>query len=267
MSTDAPQQVAMDFVHGMGFADDARIRAVLLIGSRASGQGDAYSDVDILVVVSDILSDDERLAEMLEIGCHDIMLTIAGLGNPALPVQSQIIDKFIFRETWFDVSYNLPDQLGYCFDYITLLDKDGLANQLHNCGQAYQEAALKSRVQSNLRLLYVRIHRYEKYARRGEWIGIDLAAINNSIVDILMVLNGRPDYNRHSSRISQMLRELPVKPDNFEDVFLDVLHLDNRVSWERKVEMMHELADALHVLCEIRWGPMDMIDDTNRMTS
>ncbi|NLE43605.1 MAG: aminoglycoside 6-adenylyltransferase [Chloroflexi bacterium] len=256
-----PHQVALGFVRGMGFASDDRIRAVLLIGSNADGQGDAYSDVDIMVVVSDLVSSDERLTRLLAIGCHDIMLAIAGQNNPALPVQAQTIDKFIFEDIWFDVSYNLPDQLGYCFDFIVLLDKDGLASQLCDSKGTYPEAVLKARVQSNLRLLYVRIHRYEKYARRGEWIGIDLSAINRAVVDTLMVLNGCPNYNRHASRISRMLRALPIKPGGFEKAFLDILHLDDRIFWQSKTEMMYELADALQRLSESRWGQITMIDD------
>jgi len=52
-----------------------------------------------------------QVIDMRAIGCRNIMLAIAGVDNPALPVQSQVIDKFIFRDTWFDVSYHLPYQL------------------------------------------------------------------------------------------------------------------------------------------------------------
>jgi hypothetical protein len=176
-------------------------------------------------------------------------------------VQSQVIDKFVFRDMWFDLSYHLPGQLEFCFDYVTLLDRDDLTPQLCVPSQICGEQELKARAQGDLRLLNARIHRYEKYTRRQEWIGLDLAAIKNLVVDILMVLNGQPNYNRHFSRISRLLREMPVKPENFERDFLDILRLDDRETWRRKVEMLHRLQDALTALCEARWGSIAMFDD------
>jgi predicted nucleotidyltransferase len=248
-------------IRALGYFDDERVRAVFLVGSSASGAADEYSDVDVMVAVSEIITDDERLRRLRAAGCRNIMLAIAGVDNPALPVQSQVIDKFVFRDMWFDVSYHLPGQLEFCFDYVTLLDRDDLTPQLCTPSQIYGEQELKARAQADLRLLNARIYRYEKYARRGEWIGLDLAAIKNLVVDILMVLNGQPNYNRHFSRISRLLREMPVKPENFERDFLDILRLDDRETWRRKVEMLHRLQDALTALCEARWGSIAMFDD------
>ncbi len=39
-----------------------------------------------------------------------------------------------------------------------------------------------------------------------------------------MALNGRPNYHRHSARVSRTLRDLPVKPEEFEPALLDILH-------------------------------------------
>ena len=168
-------------------------------------------------------SDDERLERMQAVGCRNIMLVIAGAENPALPVESQVIDKFVFRDMWFDVSYHLPHQLGFCFDYVALMDKDDLTPQLCALDETYSDAELKARAQANLRLLHVRIYRYEKYARREEWVGLDLSAIKNSIVDTLMVLNDQPSYNRYSSRIGRLLRDLPLQPERLEERLLDIL--------------------------------------------
>jgi predicted nucleotidyltransferase len=253
--------VAEALVRGLGYAGDERVRAVFIIGSAASGQDDAYSDVDMLVAVDTLIPDDERLKRLRAIGCWKIVLAIAGAANPALPVQSHVIDKFVFRDTWFDVSYHLPHQLEFCFDYVTLADKDDLAPQLCASDQEYGEAELKARAQADLRLLHARIYRYEKYARRGEWVGLDLSAIKNLVVDLAMVLNDRPSYNRHSSRMSHVLHDLPVKPEHFERDLLDILHLDNRETWPRKIEMLRRLERDLTALCEARWGPIAMFDD------
>jgi hypothetical protein len=110
-------------------------------------------------------------------------------------------------------------------------------------------------------LLHARIYRYEKYVQREEWIGLDLSAIKNLLVDAVMVLNDQPNYNRHSSRISQLLRDLPVKPEHFERDLEDILHLDNREAWQRKIEMLQRLETELLALCEARWGPCAMFDD------
>ena len=256
-------QIAEAFTRAWGYADDERARAVFLVGSSASGEEDAYSDVDMMIVVNTFIPDDERLERLRAIGCRNIMLVIAGVDNPALPVQSQAIDKLVFRDTWFDVSYHLPHQLEFCFDYVTLVDKDDLTPRL--CApdqvQMYGDAELKARAQADLRLLHARIYRYEKYIRRKEWVGLDLSAIKNLIVDLLMVLNDHPNYNRHASRISQLLRGLPVKPEHFDQDLLDILHLDNRDAWSRKIEMMRRMEASLTALCEGRWGPIAMFDD------
>jgi hypothetical protein len=261
MTTEKRHNLAQALVQALGYFDDDRVRAVFLVGSSASGQGDEYSDVDVMVAISDLIADGERLQRLRAAGCHNIMLTIAGVDNPALPVQSQVIDKFVFRDVWFDVSYHLPNQLEFCFDFVTLLDKDNLTPQLCVPDQLYSEEDLKARAQADLRLLHARIHRYEKYARRKEWVGLDLSAIKNLVVDTLMVLNNQPNYNRHFSRMSQLLRELPSKPDHFERDFVDILRLDDRETWQRKVEMMNRLQDDLTALCEARWGPIAMFDD------
>jgi len=260
MGTETHRQVAEAFARTFGYADDERVRAVFIVGSTASGEGDAYSDVDMLVAVNTLIPDDERLERLRIIGCRNIMLAIAGVDKPALPVKSQVIDKFTFRDTWFDVSYHLPHQLQFYFDYATLVDKDGLAPGLRKPNQVYSDADLKARVQADLRLLHVRIYRYEKYCRREAWVGLDLSAIKNLIVDLVMVLNDQPNYNRHSSCIGRLLRGLPVKPKHFDRDLLDILHLDNRETWLRKVEMLHHLETSLAALCEARWGPIAMFD-------
>ncbi len=261
METGTRRQVAEGFVQASGYADDERVRAIFIVGSSASGDEDTYSDIDMMIVVNTLVPDDERLGRLRAIGGRNIMLAIAGMDNPALPVQSQVIDKFIFRDTWFDVSYHLPHQLGFSFDHVTLVDKDDLTPRLCRPDQVYSEADLKARAQADLRLLHVRIYRYEKYARRGEWVGLDLTAIKNAIVDVMMVLNDQPNYNRHSSRISQLLRDLPVKPEHFEQNLLDILHLDNRETGHRKIERLRCMEAELTALCEARWGPIAMFDD------
>lgn len=244
-----------------GYADDERVEAVFLVGSSASGKEDIYSDIDMLVAVNEVIPDSERLEKLRSIGCHNIMLSIAGVENPALPVKSQVIDKFVFHETWFDVSYHLPHQLEFCFDYVTLVDKDDLTSHLCREGEDSTEAELKERVQADLRLLRARIHRYEKYVRRKEWVGLDLSAIKNLLVDLVMVLNDRPNYNRHSSRISRLLIDLSVKPEHFDRDLLDILHLDNREAWPQKIDMLNRIETELISLCEERWGQIAMFDD------
>jgi predicted nucleotidyltransferase len=261
MTIETRRDLTEALVQALGYFDDDRVQAVFLVGSTASGQDDEYSDVDVMVAISDLIADDERLQRLRAAGCRNIMLAIAGVDNPALPVQSQVIDKFVFRDVWFDLSYHLPGQLEFCFDFVTLLDRDELTPQLCVPDQLFSETELKARVQANLRLLHARIHRYEKYAWREEWVGLDLAAIKNLVVDIMMVLNDRPNYNRHFSRISQLLRSLPTKPDHFERDFLDILRLDDRQTWQRKVEMLHRLQGDLTTLCEARWGSIAMFDD------
>ncbi len=254
-------QVAQAFTQAWGYKDDDRARAVFLVGSSASGEEDTYSDVDMMVAIITIISDDERLRRLRDIGCRNIMLAIAGVDNPALPVQSQVIDKFVFHDTWFDVSYHLPHQLEFCFDYITLVDKDDLTPRLCKASEMLTDEELDVRIQADLRLLRARIYRYEKYIRRKEWIGLDLSAIRNLLVDVVMVLNDQPNYNRHSSRISQLLCDLPIKPEHFERDLVDILHLDNREAWQCKIEMLHRLETDLLALCEARWGPRSMFDD------
>ena len=266
MTAETHRALAEALIHAMEYPDDDRVRAVFLVGSSASGDEDAYSDVDVMVVVNNIIPDDERLKRMRAAGCRKLMLVIAGVDNPALPVQSQVIDKFVFRDTWFDVSYHLPHQLGFSFDYVTLLDKDDLMSRPRAPDQTYSDAELKARVQADLRLLHARIHRYEKYAWREEWIGLDLSAIKNLIVDVVMVLNDQPNYNRYFSRVSRLLRGLPVKPDSFDQDLSDILRLDDRETWQRKVEMLHRMEADLTALCEARWGPVAMFDDGKRTT-
>ena len=121
MGTGTYRQVAEAFIQASGYADDERVRAIFLIGSSASGEGDAYSDVDMLIAVNKPIPDDERLERLRTIGCRKIMLSIAGVDNPALPVKSQVIDKFVFRNTWFDVSCHLPHQLECCEPFLRRL--------------------------------------------------------------------------------------------------------------------------------------------------
>jgi len=257
------REVAERLIETLGYDDDERVRAVFVVGSSAIGTEDKYSDVDVMIVVDELISDEERLETLRSIGAHNIMLVIAGLDNPALPVKSQVIDKFVFDDTWFDVSYHLPHQLQFCFDYLPLIDKDGYAAQVCPVAHDYTEAELKERVQANLRLLHVRIYRYKKYCWRGEWIGLDLSAIKNAVVDILMVLNDRPGYNRYSSRITDLLHELAVKPDGVEEDLEDILRMDDRTSWEEKVEWMDQLEADLTQLAEDRWGPIRLYDDVD----
>ncbi len=261
MEIKARPKVAEAFTQASGYADDERVRAVFIVGSSASGNEDAYSDVDMMVVVDTLIPDAERLERLRAIGCRNIMLAIAGVDNPALPVQSQVIDKFVFLDVWFDVSYHLPHQLGFAFDHVTLVDKDDLTPRLRGPDHIYSEADLKARAQADLRLLNVRIYRYKKYARRQEWIGLDLSAIKNSIVDVVMVLNNRPNYNRYSSRISELLQGVSVKPEHFDRDLLDVLHLDNREFWSRKIDILRRMEADLIALCEARWGSIAMFDD------
>jgi predicted nucleotidyltransferase len=255
------RELAEKLVQALGFLDDDRVRAIFLVGSSASGKDDAYSDVDVMIVVDKVIVDKERLERLQAAGCQNIMLAIAGVENPALPVESQVIDKFVFQDTWFDVSYHLPDQLQFCFDYVPFMDRDNLTPQLCAPDQVYSEQELQARVQGDLRLLFARIHRYEKYARREEWIGLDLYAIKNLIVDVVMVLNDQPNYNRYSSRISDLLHALSIKPTKFEQVLEDILRLDDREMWQHKIEMMNRLLDELFALCEARWGTIAMYDE------
>jgi len=217
--------------------------------------------VDVMVVINALILDGERLKRLRAIGCRNIMLAIAGVDNPALPVQSQVIDRFVFLDISFDVSYHLPHQLGFSFDYVTLVDKDDLTRRLCGANRVYSDANLEARVRADLRLLHARIYRYEKYCRRGEWVGLDLLPVKNLIVDLVMLLNDQPNYNRHSSHISRLLRDLPVKPEHFDRDLLDILHLDNRETWPRKIEMLRRMEADLAALCEVRWGPMAMFDD------
>lgn len=253
--------MAEALIQALGYADDERVRAVFIVGSSATGEEDNYSDVDVMVAVNDLIPDDERLKRLRAAGCHNVMLAIAGMDNPALPVRSQVIDKFVFRDTWFDVSYHLLHQLQFCFDHVTLVDKDNLTPRLCAPDQHYSDVQLKARAQADLRLLHARIYRYEKYARREEWIGLDLSAIKNLIVDIVMVLNDQPNYNRHSSRVSQLLHDLPLKPARFEQGLTDILRLDDRETWQRKLDMLRRLEADLTALCGTRWGPIAMFDD------
>jgi hypothetical protein len=261
MAVQARRDLAETLVRALGYFDDDRVRAIFLVGSSASGQDDEDSDVDVMMAIGEIIADDERLQRLRAIGCRNIMIGIAGVDNPALPVQSQVIDKFVFQDVWFDLSYHLPGQLEFCFDFVTLLDRDDLTPQLCVPDHLYSEEELKARVQADLRLLHARIHRYEKYVRREEWVGLDLSAIKNLIVDVVMVLNDQPNYNRYFSRISRLLHSLPVKPDRFERDFVDILRQDDRETWQRKIEMMHCLQGNLAALCEARWGPIAMFDD------
>ncbi len=261
MDEETHLQTAKTLTQGLGYMEDERVRAVYLVGSSATGKEDAYSDIDMMVVIEDVIEKEERLERLLDIGGHNIRLAIAGVNNPALPVESQVIDKFIFHDTWVDVSYHLPHQLAFCFDFVTLVDKDDLTPQLCVTEKEHGEEALRERARADLRLLNARIRRYDKYARRKEWVGIDLSAIKRLIVDTVMVLNGHPNYNRHSSRITQLLRDQPTKPQNFERDLLDILHLDNRDAWQHKVTLMRRLESELTALCEDRWGEIAMFDD------
>jgi predicted nucleotidyltransferase len=255
------RDIAEALIKALGYSEDEQVRAVFLVGSSASGEADQYSDTDLMVTISSLIPDAERLERLRAVGCKNIMLAIAGLDNPALPVKSQVIDKFVFRETWFDVSYHLPHQLDFDFDCVPLLDKDGFAPHLCQPSHVHIDEELWTRLRADLRLLHVRIRRYEKYALRGEWIGLDLSAIRNTIVDVLMVLNNQPEYNRYDSRITQILRDLPVKPEGFEQNLLDILRLDDRQTWQRKLDMMRQMEADLTALCEERWGPIPMFDD------
>ncbi len=261
MGTETHRQVAEAFIQESGYVDDERVRAIFIIGSSASGEDDAYSDLDMLIAVNEPIPDDERLERLRNAGCRKIILSIAGVDNLAFPVASQVIDKFVYRDVWFDVSCHLPHQLEFCFDHLTLVDKDNLTPRLCQLDRVYSDAELKARARADLRLLHARIIRYEKYVRRKEWIGLDLTVAKNLTVDLVMVLNDHPNYNRHSSRISQLLRDLPVKPERFDRDLLDILHLDNRETWPRKIEMMRRLEAELTALCEARWGPIAMFDD------
>ena len=261
MDEETHLQTARMFTQSFGYKEDTRTRAVYLVGSSAIGKEDTYSDIDMMIVVETMIPEEERINKLRQLNCQNIMLSIAGVDNPALPVESQAIDKFVFQDNWFDVSYHLPDQLDFCFNYVTLVDKDNLTPQLCAAEQTYSEDELKERIQADLRLLRARIHRYEKYARRKEWVGMELSAIKRLLVDIVMVLNDKANYNRHSSRMSRLLRELPDKPDHFDQNLLDILHLDNREHWRRKLEMMEQLEDDLTDICEERWGPISMFDD------
>jgi len=69
-----------------------------------------------MVAVTSIIPSSERLEKLLDVGCHDIMVMIASSQNPALPVKSEVIDKFIFRDTGLYASYNLPHQVGHSVD-------------------------------------------------------------------------------------------------------------------------------------------------------
>jgi hypothetical protein len=252
---------AESLINALGYVEDERVRAVFLVGSSAIGEEDAYSDADVMIVVNALITDEERLARLRAAGCHHIMLVIAGMNNPALPVQSQVIDKFIFQDTWFDVSYHLPHQLAFCFDYVPLIDKDDLTPRLCIADQVHSDEELKARVQADLRLLHARIRRYEKYVKREEWVGLDLCVIKNLAVDVVMVLNDQPNYNRYSSRISHLLRDLTVKPENFEPDLLDILRLDDRQAHARKIDLLRRMKVNLLALCEARWGPISMFDD------
>lgn len=261
MNLNRHHQTAEAFVDAMGFVQDERVRAVLVIGSSASGEADDFSDIDMMVAVHTMILRQERLDKLCAIGCHHIMMEITGAGNPALPVNSQVIDKFVFNDTWFDLSYHLPNQLQFCFDFVTLFDKEGLVQDLCGAGWVYSDQELKARVQADLRLLHARVYRYQKYARRQEWIGLDLSAAKSLIIDVVMVLNDEPNYNRFSSRITHLLNGLTNKPAAFEQRLEDILNLDNRQVWQRKAEMLSELEADLTALSEARWGPIPLFDD------
>lgn len=261
MNLNRHRQVADAFVEAMGFARDDRVRAVLVIGSSASGEADQFSDIDMMVAVHSMIPRQERLEKLRAIGCHHIMIEITSANNPAMPVTSEAIDKFVFQDTWFDLSYHLPGQIAISFDYVTLLDKEGMTPALRRAARSYSEEELKARVQADLRLLHARIYRYQKYAWRQEWIGIDLSVAQSLMVDVVMVLNGVPVYNRYSSRITPMLESLAVKPAAFVQRLEDLVNLDNRVAWQRKAEMLSELEADLTALCEARWGPLALFDD------
>jgi|GEM_PF-1500561 len=255
------RQVADAFVEAMGFAGDERVRAVLVIGSSASGEADEFSDIDMMVAVHSMIPRQERLEKLRAVGCHHIMIEITAANNPAMPVTSEAIDKFVFRDTWFDLSYHLPGQIAISFDYVTLLDKEGMTPALRRAGRSYSEEELKARVQADLRLLHARIYRYQKYAWRKEWIGIDLSVAQSLMIDVVMVLSGMPVYNRYSSRVTPMLESLSVKPPAFVQRLEDLVNLDNRVAWQRKLEMLNALEADLTALGEARWGPLSLFDD------
>ncbi len=243
-------QVARAFVDAMGFVQDERVR-----------EADELSDIDMVVAVHALIPAEERLNKLRAIGCHHIILEIAGAHNPAMPVSPQVIDRLVFQDTWFDVSYHLPHQLEKGCDYITLVDKEDLSRELCGEGKSYSEEELKARAKTDLRLLHARLQRYRKYVQRQEWIGLDLSTAKNLMIDVVMVLNNVPIYNRFSSRISRMLSALPTKPPAFEQRLEDILNLDNRQHGQRKAEMLDELEADLTALCEARWGPLPLFDD------
>ena len=52
-----------------------------------------------------------------------------------------------------------------------------------------------------------------------------------------------------------------VEPERFDRELSDILHLDNREAWPRKIEMLRRLETDLAALGEARWGPIAMFDD------
>jgi len=247
--------VARKLVRDLGWEHDPHISAVFIIGSAASGDIDALSDVDVVAVAQSIPAEAVRLSAYQRVGCKKAMIGFFRGDSPALPSNVAAVDKLWFDQLQVDISFCTKEQVRvYNFQDFKLLKPSAQVAPIQRPALLlkYSPADLEDRIRYDLRILTVHRERYDRWCKRRRWLCVDLSTFLLAARDIVLVLNGYWRYNPANPAFWKVLESAKVTVPCLSKTLEDIKELDDRVRLRKKGALLDRLIADLRRLCSSR---------------
>lgn len=260
MLTSDPRFYASVLAEKLGWAADPKVSAVFIIGSAASGRWDQYSDLDLVIVTDHLAGEASRIALYRRWGGEKIMAGFFHAGPSVLHANILAVDKVVIPPVDLDFCYcSVAGAVVYAGQPMAAVKNAGFVERL---GAAVQSGLRPeaARLRYACRILVVHRQRYERWARRHNWLQIDLGPFLFAAREMLLVLGGRAGYNNADPSLWRDLAKLNPSFPEAHDWLASIKQLDDRVAAVEKMALMDRLIERLGQLCQERGFALELFD-------
>jgi len=237
--------------------------AAFLIGSIASGNSDALSDIDILIVSNSLPTPEKRRAAYAQLADTRTMLGFFSRDSPILPSNVGAVDKLWIGERRVDIAFcSLHELSAYDCQHAVCIfpDQQSLPPKPPGKERASSDWSREDRLRYAFRILHVHRERYRRECERGRWMVIDLTAFLFAARDIVLVLNGHWRYSVRDPQTWSLFASATSSTPHLSVLLHDIRQLDDRLQHRQKEESMGSLILALEQLCPPSTQGIDLYD-------
>lgn len=249
------ESLARRLLRTFGWHDDATVKGILLVGSAATGESDALSDLDLVVISEPVPSVDTRRRLYLDAGCDRAMIGFLRGDSPVLRSNVTAIDKVWVDGLHVDIAFCREGEVAvYDHEDFVILKPDASLERLSPIRpeQDVPVDELSARLSYSFRVLLVHRDRYARWCERRRWLYVDIGAFLGAARDMILVLNGLLLYNAASPHVWGVMERAPITVRGLSDTLTDIRQLDDRMASERKLRLMDVLIGDIERLCASR---------------